>query len=264
MDNQDKTKALAEQMSKIKNTIVVLSGKGGVGKSTVAVNLAVGLSMKGYKTGLLDVDVHGPSVPTLLGLELSQPESDGTSIFPVKYNENLKVISVGFMLEDINAPIVWRGPLKMSYIQQMLSDVEWGELDYLIVDCPPGTGDEPLGVMQTIKNPTSAVIVTTPQRLAIVDVKKSVNFCKKLNTRIVGIVENMSGFVCPDCGKVFDIFKTGGGENLAQEMNVPFLGKIPLESKIVESDDEGTPYIEFNAETQTAKEFNKIIEKIIA
>src|SRR5574344_1620947 len=243
MDNQDKTKALAEQMSKIKNTIVVLSGKGGVGKSTVAVNLAVGLSMKGYKTGLLDVDVHGPSVPTLLGLELSQPESDGTSIFPVKYNENLKVISVGFMLEDINAPIVWRGPLKMSYIQQMLEDVEWGELDYLIVDCPPGTGDEPLSVIQLIGNADGAIIVTTPQEVSAIDVSKSINFCKQLDLPVTGVIENMSGFVCPECQKVTYIFKQGGGKRLAEEYGVPFLGSLPLDPAIGEAGDSGKPYV---------------------
>ncbi|MDD3237023.1 MAG: Mrp/NBP35 family ATP-binding protein [Candidatus Gastranaerophilales bacterium] len=263
MDIQNQDEKINERLTKIKNTIVVLSGKGGVGKSTIAANLAVSLSLKGFKTGLLDVDVHGPSIPTLFGLEGAAPMSDGVSIMPIEYNKNLKIISVGFMIEDNTAPIIWRGPAKMGFIKEMMSEVEWGEIDYLIVDCPPGTGDEPLSVIQTLKNLTGALIVTTPQKLAIVDVKKSVNFCKKLNTPILGVIENMSGFVCTHCGEKVEIFKSGGGEKMAQEMDINFLGKIPLEADIVEADDNGEPFLEKYSKTQTANEMNKIIEKII-
>lgn len=261
MENPNEIKK--ENINKIKNKIVVLSGKGGVGKSTVAVNLAAELAKKGYKVGLLDVDVHGPSVPTLLGLELGQPTSDGKYIYPVNYNDNLKVISVGFMIEDLNAPIIWRGAMKVNFINQMLSDVMWGEIDYFIVDCPPGTGDEPLSVIQALGEDVKAVVVTTPQKLATVDVRKSINFCKKLNLQILGVIENMSGFVCPDCGKTVEIFKSGGGRQMAEEMNVKYLGKIPLEVSVVNADDNGTPFVEAFPASETAKAMSKIVDEIL-
>src|SRR5574344_535988 len=263
MDVTNQDEQLREQLKKIKNTIVVLSGKGGVGKSTVAVNIAMNLSLKGFKVGLLDVDVHGPSIPTLLGLEGKRLESDGQFLLPLGYSENLKVISTGFMIEDPTNPIVWRGPMKMGFIKQMISEVLWEELDYLIVDCPPGTGDEPLSIIQTLGDVTGAIIVTTPQKLAVVDVKKSVNFCKKLNTPILGVIENMSGFICPKCGDRFEIFKSGGGESMAKEMDVPFLGKIPLEADIVEAGDSGKPFMYFYSETLAGKIMEEIIGKII-
>lgn len=263
MDNNEEDKRLKENLSKIKNTIVVLSGKGGVGKSTVAANIATSLSLKGFKTGLLDVDIHGPSIPTILGLEGIRAGSDGHLIMPINYSENLKVISIGFMIEDSTNPIVWRGPMKIGFIKQMISEVAWDELDYLVVDCPPGTGDEPLSIIQTLGSVTGAIIVTTPQKLAVVDVKKSVNFCKKLNTPILGIIENMSGFVCTKCGEKIEIFKSGGGEQMANEMEVPFLGKIPIDLDIVNSDDEGKPFVEYYPNSTTAKDINAIINKII-
>src|SRR5574344_3048726 len=263
MSEKNQDEMLKEHLSKIKNTIVVLSGKGGVGKSTVAVNLAVSLSIKGLKVGLLDVDVHGPSVPTLLGLEGVRLEGDGEFMYPVRYNENLKVISTGFMIEDATSPIIWRGPMKMGFIKQTISDVLWEDLDYLIVDCPPGTGDEPLSVIQTLNNVTGAIIVTTPQKLAVVDVKKSVNFCKKLNTPIFGVIENMSVFIWPKFGDRVEIFKSGGGKTMATEMDVPFLGKIPLEASIVDAGDLGKPFVKHYANTQTAKDIDVIIEKIV-
>ena len=263
MNENKEDEQLKEQLKKIKNTIVVLSGKGGVGKSTVAVNIAMTLALKGFKTGLLDVDVHGPSIPTLLGLEGKRLESDGQFLLPIEYNENLKVISTGFMIEDPTSPIVWRGPMKMGFIKQMISEVLWEELDYLIVDCPPGTGDEPLSVIQTLGKVTGAIIVTTPQKLAVVDVKKSVNFCKKLNTPILGVIENMSGFVCPECGERVEIFKSGGGETMAKEMDVPFLGKIPLSAEIVDAGDLGKPFVEYYANTESAKNIEEIIKPIV-
>ncbi len=262
MDETQQDEMLKERLSKIKNTIVVLSGKGGVGKSTIATNIAMSLALKGFKTGLLDVDIHGPSIPTLLGLEGKRAESEGSFILPINYSDNLKVVSVGFMIEDTTSPIIWRGPMKMGFIKQMISEVLWEDLDYLIVDCPPGTGDEPLSVIQTLGDVTGAIIVTTPQKLAVVDVKKSVNFCKKLNTPILGVIENMSGFICPKCGERVEIFKSGGGEAMAKEMDVPFLGKIPLEADIVEAGDAGKPFMYFYSETITGKIMEKIIEKI--
>jgi len=262
MDESNQDELLKERLSKIKNTIVVLSGKGGVGKSTVATNIAMSLSLKGFRTGLLDVDIHGPSIPTLLGLDGARIESDGKFLLPIKYSDNLKVISTGFMIDDQTKPIVWRGPLKMSFIKQMLSEVVWEELDYLIVDCPPGTGDEPLSVIQTLGEVTGAIIVTTPQKLAVVDVKKSVNFCKNLNTPILGVIENMSGFICPKCNERVEIFKSGGGEEMAKEMDVPFLGKIPISIEIVDAGDLGKPFVEYYANTESAKNIEEIIRPI--
>lgn len=254
---------LKEKLSKIKNKIVVMSGKGGVGKSTVASNIAVSLASKGYKTGLLDVDIHGPSIPTIFGLEKERAKGTETSLFPINFNDNLKIISVGFLLDNADSAIIWRGPAKTGIIQQFVKDVEWGELDYLIVDCPPGTGDEPLSVIQFLQDVTGAVIVTTPQKLAIADVRKSVDFCRKVNVPILGVIENMSGFICTECGKTIEIFKSGGGEKMAQDMNIPFLGKIPLDATIVEAGDEGKPFLSFYSETPTAKIMEKIIEPLI-
>lgn len=262
MNENKEDEQLKEQLKKIKNTIVVLSGKGGVGKSTVATNIAMTLALKGFKTGILDVDIHGPSIPTLLGLEGKRLESDGQFLLPIQHSENLKVISTGFMIDDPTSPIVWRGPMKMGFIKQMIAEVLWEELDYLIVDCPPGTGDEPLSVIQTLGDVTGAIIVTTPQKLAVVDVKKSVNFCKKLNTPILGVIENMSGFVCPKCGERVEIFKSGGGEIMAKEMDIQFLGKIPLEADIVEAGDSGKPFMYFYSETVAGKIMEEIIGKI--
>ena len=254
---------LKERLSKIKNKITVLSGKGGVGKSTVAANIAMSLALKGYKTGLLDVDIHGPSIPTILGLEGQRLENNGISLLPLEYSDNLKVVSIGFLLENNDDPIIWRGPAKMGFIKQMMSEVEWGELDYLIVDCPPGTGDEPLSVIQILEDVTGAVIVTTPQKLAITDVRKSIKFCKKLETPIIGVIENMSGFICKECNKTVEIFKSGGGEKMAHEMNVSFLGKIPLDPDIVEAGDSGKPFIHFYSGTSTVKIMENIIQQVI-
>ena len=254
---------LKEKLSKIKNKIVVLSGKGGVGKSTVAVNIAMSLALQGYNTGLLDVDIHGPSIPVLLGLENEKIHGSGNVMLPYNYNDNLKVMSIGFLIGNADSAIIWRGPAKMGIIQQFIKDVEWGELDYLIIDCPPGTGDEPLSVVQILEDVTGAVIVTTPQKLAIFDVRKSIDFCEKVKVPIIGVIENMSGFICPECNKTIDIFKSSGGEKMAQDMNVPFLGKIPLDSNIVESGDSGKPFVYFYSETPTAKIMQEIIELII-
>ena len=248
----------------IKNKIVVLSGKGGVGKSTVAANMAVSLALNGYKTGLLDVDIHGPSIPTILGLEDHKIQGSEQFIFPCVYGDGLfKVISIGFMLNSTDDAVIWRGPAKTGVIKQFVEKVAWEELDYLIIDCPPGTGDEPISVIQLLEGVTGAVIVTTPQKLAISDVRKSVNFCRKMDVPILGVIENMSGFVCPECNKTVDIFKSGGGEKMAQDMDIPFLGKIPIDPKVVEAGDSGKPFVYFYAETLTAKIMEKMIKPII-
>lgn len=246
----------------LKNTIVVMSGKGGVGKSTVSVNLAVALALKGKKVGLLDVDIHGPSIPTMLHLQKEHVMSNGEKLLPVE-KAGLKVISVGLLLENPDDAIIWRGPMKIGAIGQFINDVEWGELDYLIVDAPPGTGDEPLSVFQTITGKVSAVIVTTPQEVAAADVRKSLNFCNTMGVKVEGIVENMSGFVCPCCNTLTPIFNQGGGEKTAKEFNVPLLGKIPIEPAIGQCCDSGEVYAFKNCETATGKVFANIADTII-
>ncbi len=248
---QQNTK-LDQRMSKIKYKIMVMSGKGGVGKTTVSVNLAVGLANRGYKVGLLDSDMHGPDVPKMLGLDKSQLTGDESGIYPVEYSENLKVVSIGFMLPEEDAPIIWRGALKHKAIQQFLEDVIWGELDFLVVDLPPGTGDEPLSLVQLIKNVTGIVIVITPQEVALLDAKKAINFAKHVNVRVLGIIENMAG----------DIFGVGGGEKAANTYGVPFLGRIHLDPEIVRSGDSGVPFMLKNGNTK--EEFDKIIENILS
>ena len=262
----EESRALQETLGKINNKLVVLSGKGGVGKSTVAVNLAVSLSKRGYRVGLLDVDVHGPSVPKMLGIDEEKPYGDKDGkLIPVEYNGSLKVISIGFMMDNKSDAVIWRGPLKYNVIKQFIKDVLWGDLDYLVIDCPPGTGDEPLSVVQLITEPKGAVVVTTPQDVAVLDVMKSITFCEKLEIPVIGVVENMSGLVCPHCGEKIDVFKTGGGEKMAEEMNVPFLGSVPLETDIVQKGDAGKPFTEDGpgSESAAAKAFDVIIEKII-
>ncbi len=254
---------LDDRMHKIKHKIIVLSGKGGVGKSTVAVNLAISLSLSGKKVGLLDVDIHGPSVPKMLQLDSSRINVADGVIHPVKKGE-VKVVSIGFLLKDRDDAVIWRGPMKAGVIKQFLTDVEWGDLDYLVIDSPPGTGDEPLSVCQLLKNPDGAVVVTTPQDVAVADVRKSVNFCRQLKIPVLGVVENMSGFVCPKCGELTQIFKTGGGERMAKEMGVPFLGRIPIDPAIGEACDSGNPFIYYHSKTETANAFERAIEPILA
>ncbi|MEN6537762.1 MAG: Mrp/NBP35 family ATP-binding protein, partial [Bryobacteraceae bacterium] len=198
---------LEETLRRIKHKIVVLSGKGGVGKSTVAVNLAVSLGLAGNKVGILDVDIHGPSVPKMLHLEDHRLESNGQKLIPAEVG-NIKAISIGFLLQGADDAVIWRGPRKAGLIKQFVEEVNWGDLYYLIVDCPPGTGDEPLSVIQALGNTDGAVVVTTPQDVALVDVRKSISFCQQLGLPVLGVIENMSGFVCPHCGEVADIFKS--------------------------------------------------------
>ncbi len=253
---------LEARLCRIKNKIVVLSGKGGVGKSTVAVNLAASLAADGYAVGLLDVDIHGPSVPTMLGLQGRALKGEPGELLPVEM-DGLKVMSVGLLLHNPDDAIIWRGPMKMGVIKQFITDVNWGDLDYLIIDAPPGTGDEPLSVCQLIKPLTGAVIVTTPQKIAAVDVRKSVSFCKRLDVPVLGIVENMSGFVCPNCGQLTQILPEGAGRKIAHDMDVPFLGAIPIDPGIAQAADAGSAFISNFALTQTGKNMEQIIGQIV-
>ena len=253
---------LQSRMKDIGYKLLVLSGKGGVGKSTVAANLAVALALAGKSVGLLDVDVHGPSIPRLMGLEGKPISSDGQLMQPLEVSENLKVMSIGFLVPDKNDAVIWRGPMKYNVINQFLKDVAWGQLDCLVVDSPPGTGDEPLAVAQLVGSPAGAVIVTTPQELAISDVRRCVGFCRAVSLPVIGILENMSGFICPRCGYRTDLFKSGGGKTLALEMKVPFLGSIPIDPQIVSSGDAGVPFVKGYTESETAKAFSSVSQTI--
>lgn len=250
-------------LAQIKHVFVVLSGKGGVGKSTVAANLAVALAKRGLGVGLLDVDVHGPSAPKILGLQGQRAMGDGEKLLPVEAY-GVKVMSTGLILEKEDEPIVWRGPLKAGVIKQFIGEVRWGALDYLIVDCPPGTGDEPLSVCQLMPEADGAILVTTPQQVATLDVSKSVTFCNQIGMRIAGVVENMSGFTCPHCGAFTPIFKTGGGEALAKRYGLPFLGRLPIATEIGEGGDEGRPLLEAAPDSPAAKAFASLAENLLS
>lgn len=263
---EEQKELIEKRIGKIKNKIMVMSGKGGVGKTTVAVNLAFALQMNGFNVGLIDVDIHGPNVPKMLGIGDMKLDANEEGIIPAKIpigpGRALKVMSLAFMLER-DAPVIWRGPMKMGAIQQFLSDVNWGDLDYLIFDLPPGTGDEPLSIAQLIPDVTGSIIVTTPQDVALMDSRRAVNFSKKLNIPVIGIIENMSGFKCPHCGKEIDLFKKGGGEKAAKELRVPFLGSVPVDPKIVDKSDEGSPFILEYRDSTVGKAFNEIVEKVV-
>ena len=254
---------IKQNIKRIRRQILVLSGKGGVGKSSIAVNLAVWLSMRGKKVGLLDVDIHGPSIPKLLNLEGRRLQGGEEKIEPVSYSDTLKVISVGFLIQDENTALIWRGPMKHNVIKQFISEVSWGDLDYLIIDCPPGTGDEPLSIIQLLGGADGAVVVTTPQQLAVADVKKCITFCKQLSLPVLGIIENMSGFVCPHCNQRTDIFSGDGGRQMAGDFDVPFLGSIPIDSDMVSAADLGKPFIYYNNQSPTAQALNYAFEPLL-
>jgi ATP-binding protein involved in chromosome partitioning len=251
-----------DKMALIKYKLVVISGKGGVGKTSVSVNLAYALSLAGKKTAVLDIDIHGPNIAKMLGIEGQSLHGFEFGIQPVKVKNNLFAVSVALTGYGSDQPIIWRGPMKTAIIRQFLADVNWGALDYLIIDSPPGTGDEPLSVCQLIPNLSGAIIVTTPQDVAVMDARKSVLFARELGVPVVGIIENMSGFTCPHCGAETDIFKKGGGENAAQELKVLFLGRVPFQPEFVEYADKGTPFVSFKDKTKSAEAFFDIIEKI--
>lgn len=251
MEHGQQQDAEVEQFLKsVKQVFMVMSGKGGVGKSTMAAAIATECAEKGMRTGLLDIDVHGPSIARILGLTGLALDSVNGKIQPHQYTENLKVISMQGFLQHQDDAVIWRGPLKIGVIKQFLTDVAWGPLDVLIIDSPPGTGDEPLTVAQFIPG-CGAVVVTTPQGVALSDVKKSLNFCQQVGLKVVGIIENMSGYVCPACGNHAAIFKVGGGEKLAQEFKVPFLGQMPIDPMVVCAGDDGASVLERSAIMKT-------------
>lgn len=249
-------------LGKIANKFLVMSGKGGVGKTSVAVNFSLALAMKGFRVGLMDVDIHGPDVIRMLGITGSMELSENQKLIPMSCGDNLKVVSIEALIPSKDKAIIWRGPMKYSVIRQFIGDVEWGNLDYLVIDSPPGTGDEPLTISQTIPD-AQAIIVTTPQEISLADVRKSINFCRTVNMNIVGIIENMSGFVCPHCAMTVDLFGVGGGEKTAANENLPFLGRVPFDPKLVSCGDDGISFIEKYRESAAAKAFMQIAEKVI-
>jgi len=254
---------LQRRMGQIRHKILVMSGKGGVGKSTVATNLALSLLHAGKRVGLLDVDIHGPSIPRMLQLNQAPEQSANGAIIPLNYS-GLKVMSIGFLLPKSDDAVIWRGPMKMTLIRQFLQDVDWGDLDYLVIDLPPGTGDEPLSVCQLAVPVDGAVVVTTPQDVSTTDVRRSIRFCEKLELPVLGVIENMSGFACPHCGEITHIFKQGGGEQMAADMKVPFLGRIPIDAGIGEACDNGTPFVEKPTGSESAQAFAQIASAVLS
>jgi ATP-binding protein involved in chromosome partitioning len=261
---REQQQILRYRMSKIKHKIAVISGKGGVGKSTVTVNLAAAFALHGNRVGILDADIHGPSVPRLLGLTGQRLKVGPPGAFPVTDPLGMKVVSIDFFLPEERLPTIWRGPLKMTAIRQFLSDVVWGELDILFIDLPPGTGDEPLSIAQLLPEMDGVIIVTMPSELSRAVVKKAITFSQRLGMPIIGIVENMSGFVCPNCGEKIDIFQSGGGKKMAEEAGVPFLGSIPIDQKVSMDSDKGSPFVIEHADSPAAKAFIEIVKNIEA
>jgi len=253
---------LARRLSLIRRRIAVMSGKGGVGKSTLAVNLGVALADSGRRVGILDGDIHGPDVPKMLGLDGSLPVAGPGGLLPLTGPEGVLVMSMAFLLTNEDTPVAWRGPLKHSLFQQFLADVNWGDLDYLIVDLPPGTGDEALSVGQLIGQPLATVIVTTPQDVALLDARKSVVFAQSLGMQVIGIVENMSGLTCPHCGEQINLFKTGGGEKAAKDLGVPFLGSVPIDPLAVTGGDAGRPIVALAPESVMAQAMCDLAKRI--
>ncbi len=255
---------LKTRLDKIKNKVLVMSGKGGVGKSMVALKLATLLAAQGKNVGLLDIDIHGPSVPTLLGLEGKplgiDPRTE--SMLPIEYM-GLKVLSIGFLLRNRDDAIIWRGPLKIGVIRQFIQDVEWGELDYLVIDAPPGTGDEPLTLAQLVPG-AHTLVVTTPQKVATADVRKSINFCRKVDLDILGVVENMSGLTCPDCKKLIEIYPGGQAAEMCEEMKVPLLARLPINPELAQASDDGVVYKYIFDHQNPGDPFNAVLDVVLA
>ncbi|MGQ9597762.1 MAG: Mrp/NBP35 family ATP-binding protein [Thermoproteota archaeon] len=260
----EQEKRLREKMNRIKHKVAVISGKGGVGKTMVTVNLAIYFAKKSNpgRIAILDADIHGPCVPRMLGMKGGILKVSSLGAFPATGPLGIKVVSIDFLLSSQETPVIWRGPLKMSAIRQFLSDIIWGELDLLLIDLPPGTGDEALSVMQLLPEMDGVIIVTIPSEVSQDVVKKAVMFARELNVPIIGVVENMSGLICPKCGARIDVFKTGGGEKIAEKLDTVLLGKIPLDPRICEASDEGLPFIISQADSPAAEGFMKIAEKI--
>ena len=261
MARQEQDVAMENSLGKIKNKLIVMSGKGGVGKSSTTVNLAVALSEKGYRVGIMDVDLHGPDIPRMLGLKGNLDVNDSKKLNPAKYSDRLSAVSIESLTPSKDEAIIWRGPIKYSAIRQFIGDVAWGDLDFLLIDAPPGTGDEPLTVAQVVPG-AKAVIVTTPQEISLADVRKSINFCKTVKMEIFGLIENMSGFSCPHCGEVIDPFGQGGGERTAMDFGVNFLGRVPFDPTVVNCGDKGEPLLAHHADSVVAKAFDLIADKV--
>jgi ATP-binding protein involved in chromosome partitioning len=261
MPGPDPDESARQSLTKIKQKFLVMSGKGGVGKTSVSVNLAIALANKGHRVGLLDVDLHGPDIPHMLGLSGMLQTNDTRKMVPIAYSDHLKVISMESLMHNRDEAIIWRGPVKHSAIRQFIGDVDWGDLDYLIIDSPPGTGDEPLTVAQLIPD-AKAVIVTTPQEVALADIRKSISFCKNVNMGVFGIIENMSGFTCPHCNQMVDIFGAGGGQKTALAYGITFLGKIPFDLEMVRCGDMGVAFQEKFEASPITTAFQDIAEKM--
>ncbi|ETR73059.1 MAG: ParA family protein [Candidatus Magnetoglobus multicellularis str. Araruama] len=256
------SQTIKSTLEKIKNKLIVMSGKGGVGKSSIAANIAVGLSNRDFKVGLMDVDLHGPSIHGIMGIQGMLEITSEKLVIPKAFNENLKVVSMQSLMHEADQAVIWRGPLKNGVIRQFISDMQWGELDYLIIDSPPGTGDEPLSVVQTIPD-TRAIVVTTPQNVALADVRKSINFCKKMNMDIVGLVENMGPFRCPHCDKEIALFKKGGGKATAEKEQIPFLGTVPFDTQVVHACDDGKPTMDQSIDNDYTRAMTAVIDQIL-
>lgn len=258
-----KVEAVKHTLGRIGRKFLIMSGKGGVGKSSTTVNLAIALAKKGFKVGIIDVDLHGPDIPRMLGLKgMPKITADGRLV-PMDYNENLKVISIESLMPDKDEAVIWRGPVKFAAIRQFIGDVLWEDLDFLLIDAPPGTGDEPLTIAQQITD-AKAIIVTTPQEVALADVRKSINFAHVVKMDIFGLVENMSGYTCPHCNEVVDLFGTGGGEKTAEDMEISFLGRIPFDPRMVSCGDNGKCLQDEDPDSPVAKAFAAIADKMIA
>ncbi len=259
----EQEKAIARSLARIRHKLLVMSGKGGVGKTSTAVNLALTLAARGKRIGLMDVDLHGPDVPRMLGLSGTPEVNAERKLNPLRVSDTLAAISMESFLPGRDDAVIWRGPLKFSAIRQFIGDVEWGDLDFLIMDAPPGTGDEPLTVAQQVPE-ARAVIVTTPQEVALADVRKSINFCRTVKMAILGLIENMSGFACPHCGKPVDLFGSGGGERTCREMGIAFLGRIPLDPRMVDCADRGRSFIASFPDSPVSRALEAVADRIVA
>jgi Mrp family chromosome partitioning ATPase len=254
---------IAASLANIEHKLLVMSGKGGVGKSSVSAGLAIQLAAAGHHVGLLDVDIHGPSLAGIMGVKGLMDVTEDKKICPIKVQDNLKVVSMQSLMQDSDQAVIWRGPAKTGVIRQFIGDVQWDSLDFLIIDAPPGTGDEPLSVAQTIPE-AKAVIVTTPQDVALSDVRKSINFCRVIQMNIIGLIENMGPFACPCCGETLSLFKSGGGQATAEKMQVPFLGTLPFDAKVVQACDAGEPMRLQSEASQFISALDGVVSKLRA